>query len=179
LAKVGGPVDGIALDIRAEGRSLGDRDVGEIYVQGDSVTPGYLGEPDQIEGRWLPTGDLGYLVEGELVVCGHSKDAVIIAGKNLYPEDIERVTGAIEGIWRGNVAVFGVGVGGHERLVVVAESEASDRRTLARIISSTVFDWAEVSVGDVRIVEPRSIPKTASGKRSRSGCRDLYMSGQI
>jgi fatty-acyl-CoA synthase len=179
LAKVGSPVEGMAVDIVLEGQSLPDREIGEIHIRGSSVTQGYVGDPDSYLGTWLPTGDLGYTVNGELVVCGRSTDLVIIAGRNIYPEDVEGAVGRIQGVWRNNVAAFGVTKGDREWLIIVAESEVADRLSLARSISAAVRDWSDVSVADVCITEPRSLPKTSSGKISRSRARDLYVRGEL
>ena len=107
---------------------LAERQVGELQIRGTSVTPGYYKRPDAtaelLRDGWLHTGDLGYLLDGELVLCGRIKDVIIVGGRNVFPEDIERAVGTIDGVRAGNVIAFGVdGYKGKESVVVVAETQ--------------------------------------------------------
>ncbi len=92
---------------------LPERHVGELLIRGTSVTPGYYKRPDAtaalFHDGWLRTGDLGYMVDGELVLCGRIKDVIIVGGRNVFPEDIERAVGTIDGVRAGNVIAFGDG----------------------------------------------------------------------
>ena len=95
------------------------------------MTPGYYKRPDAtaalFRDGWLCTGDLAYLVDGELVLCGRIKDVIIVGGRNVFPEDIERAVGTLDGVRAGNVIAFGVeGYKGKESVVVVAETRADD-----------------------------------------------------
>ena len=115
----------------ATGGSMHDREVGEIEIRGTSVTPGYYGRPDATAAAfhdgWLRTGDLGYLVDGELVVCGRIKDVIILGGRNVHPQDVERAIADVDGVRAGNVIAFGTtGRRGREALVVVAEARDAD-----------------------------------------------------
>ncbi|MFM2078370.1 MAG: hypothetical protein RJA49_2260, partial [Actinomycetota bacterium] len=110
---------------------LPERHVGELLLRGTSVTPGYYKRPDAtaalFRDDWLCTGDLAYLVDGELVLCGRIKDVIIVGGRNVFPEDIERAVGVLDGVRAGNVIAFGVeGYKGKESVVVVAEVRADD-----------------------------------------------------
>ena len=90
------------------------------------MTPGYYKRPDAtaelFHDGWLCTGDLAYLLDGELVLCGRIKDVIIVGGRNVFPEDIERAVGGLDGVRAGNVIAFGMeGYKGKESVVVVAE----------------------------------------------------------
>src|SRR4029077_17127455 len=114
------------------GRDVDDRVAGEIELRGPSVVPGYYNRPDATaaafrEGGWLRTGDLGYLADGDLVVCGRIKDVIIVGGRNVFPEDLERAAQTVDGVRKGNVIAFGVAQGRKgDQLVVVAELKGGD-----------------------------------------------------
>ncbi len=108
-----------------------ERHVGELLLRGTSVTPGYYKRPDAtaalFRDGWLCTGDLAYLLDGELVLCGRIKDVIIVGGRNVFPEDIERAVGPLDGVRAGNVIAFGMeGYKGKESVVVVAEVRPTD-----------------------------------------------------
>ena len=110
---------------------LPERHVGELLLRGTSVTPGYYKRPDAtaalFKDGWLCTGDLAYILDGELVLCGRIKDVIIVGGRNVFPEDIERAVGPLDGVRAGNVIAFGMeGYKGKESVVVVAEVRVSD-----------------------------------------------------
>jgi fatty-acyl-CoA synthase len=127
----------------------------------------------------MATGDLGYLVEEQLVVCGRSKDIIIMGGRNIYPDDIERIASSVDGVWRGHVAAFGIEDMNRERLIVAVESEVADEATLSSKVAEAVLGWAEVSVSVVRVVGPRGLPRTSSGKLSRAHCREAFLEGSL
>jgi fatty-acyl-CoA synthase len=185
---LGSPVPGLEMRIcdPATGEPLGEREVGELELRGSSVTTGYYGHPGLSEalfrGRWLRTGDLAYCVEGpgggppELVVCGRIKDLIIISGRNIYPEDIERAVGMIDGVRTGNVIAFSVeGVHRKEAIVVVAEIRGADPGELHRAIRRRVIEICEVPPRDIVLTRPGTLPKTSSGKLQRGLCRKRYL----
>ena len=103
-----------------------ERHVGELVIRGTSVTSGYYRRADAtaalFHDDWLRTGDLAYQLDGELVLCGRIKDVIIVGGRNVFPEDIERAVAAVDGVRAGNVIAIGVeGYKGKESVVVVAE----------------------------------------------------------
>src|SRR5439155_704298 len=113
------------------GEEMKEREVGELEIRGTSVTPGYYKHPAATAAAfhdgWFRTGDLGYLVDGELVVCGRIKDVIIVGGRNVFPEDVERAVASVEGVRAGNIIAFGVeGRRGREGVVVVAETKVDD-----------------------------------------------------
>jgi len=185
LALLGRPVPGLEIRVvDPRGEVLRDREVGELQVRGTSVTPGYYKRPDvtaaSFDGDWLRTGDLAYLVDGELVVCGRIKDVIIVGGRNVFPEDVERAVANVEGVRPGNVIAFGVdGRNGRESLVVVAETKGDDLAAVRRDVAERVIDAVGIPARDIVLVQPSTLPKTSSGKLQRSLCRDRYLSSEL
>ena len=161
-----------------------DREVGEIEIRGTSVTPGYYRHPEataaSLHDGWLRTGDLGYLVDGELVVCGRIKDVIILGGRNVYPQDVERAVAVVAGVRAGNVIAFGTeGKRGRESLVVVAESKGDELDGIRAAVKSAVYDAVGIPPEDVVLVQPGSLPKTSSGKLQRALCRTRYLDAEL
>ncbi|NLD75072.1 MAG: AMP-binding protein, partial [Acidimicrobiales bacterium] len=181
FARLGKPVKGLEIRVvdPASGDPLKEREVGELQIRGTSVTPGYYKRPDAtaatFDGEWLKTGDLAYLVDGELVICGRIKDVIIVAGRNVFPEDVERSVAEIEGVRAGNVIAFGVQVSRREGLVVVAETKSTDSSSLRESVAARIRDVVGMSADEVVLVSPGTLPKTSSGKLQRSLCRDRYL----
>ena len=178
---------GHRLEVRDEaGGLLPDRTVGRIFVAGPSVMPGYFGEPEASRevlspDGWLDTGDLGYMLDGEIVVTGRAKDLIIVNGRNVWPQDIEWALEARRIVKSGDSAAFSVDTGEGERVVVavlarVAGDEA--RAALARDVAGAVREAVVVDC-DVALVPPTmGLPMTSSGKLSRSRTRANYLAGR-
>ena len=186
LAILGRPVHGLEVRVvdPVTGDVLKDREVGELEIQGTSVTPGYYKRPDAnadlFHDGWLRTGDLAYLVDGEMVMCGRIKDMIIVGGRNVYPEDIERALADVSGVRAGNVIAFGVdGSAGKEGLVVVAESRSDDPVEVRRSVAERVRTAVGLPAKDIVLVEPGSLPKTSSGKLQRSLCKLRYLGAEL
>jgi fatty-acyl-CoA synthase len=188
FALLGKPVPGLEIRIvdPDTGAVLKDREVGELELRGTSVTTGYYKRPDAnaalFHEGWLCTGDLAYTLDGELVMCGRIKDVIIVGGRNVFPEDVERAVGAIEGVRAGNVIAFGVENGrGREALVVVAETRTDDDGLpeLRRRVAERVTEAVGVPAKDIVMVAPGTLPKTSSGKLQRSLCKERYDDGQL
>jgi fatty-acyl-CoA synthase len=164
---------------------LAEREVGELQIRGTSVTPGYFNRPDAtaatFDGDWLKTGDLAYLVDGQVVVCGRIKDMIIVGGRNVFPEDVERAVGLLDGVRVGNVIAFGVrNIRDREGLVVVAESKPdTDMDAVRSLVQRCVRETIGFAAIDVVLVSPGTLPKTSSGKLQRSLCRDQYEQSQL
>jgi len=192
LPLLGSPLPGLKMRIcdPDSEQKLGLRQVGELQIKGDSVTTGYYKQPEASEkllkDGWLRTGDLGYFVEGpgggtdELVICGRLKDVIIIAGRNIYPQDIERASGSVEGVRPGNVIAFSVGTRhGKEFVVVVAEVVNDDYASIKRKIRYRVLSACGVSPKEIVLVKKGTLPKTSSGKLQRSLCREQYKNNEL
>jgi fatty-acyl-CoA synthase len=170
------------------GAKLGDRQVGHIITRGPSVTSGYFQEPEltaaawkkAFDGEvWLHTGDLGYLADGDLYICGRIKDIIIIRGRNFYPTDIEWVVSELPGVRRGNVVAFGVDVAGEEQLVICAEAFQSEAAGLTEAITQAIAAQVGLSVHKVEIVPQGSLPRTSSGKPQRRKTKQMFLDGSL
>jgi fatty-acyl-CoA synthase len=182
LTRLGPPVPGMEMRIvdPDSGDVRQEREVGELELRGTSLTSGYYKRPDAtadaMHDGWLRTGDLAYTVEGELVICGRIKDLIIVAGRNVFPEDIERAVADIDGVRAGNVIAFGVdGERGRPGLVVVAESKADDVEPVRREVALRVRDVVGLPAKEIVLVSPGTLPKTSSGKLQRTLCRTQYL----
>jgi fatty-acyl-CoA synthase len=186
LAKLGRPLPGLHVRVcdATRGTAMREREVGEIEIRGTSVTPGYYRHPEAtaaaLHDGWLRTGDLGYLADGELVVCGRIKDVIILGGRNVYPQDVERAVADVTGVRAGNVIAFGTeGKRGRESLVVVAESKGDELDRIRSAVKSAVYDAVGIPPEDVVLVRPGSLPKTSSGKLQRALCRTRYLDAEL
>ena len=186
LAFLGRPLPGFELRIvdRPTGAVRADREVGELELRSPSVTPGYYRNPEAtaatFDDGWLRTGDLAYLVDSRLVVCGRLKDVIIVGGRNVFPEDIERAAAAVDGVRAGNVIAFGSDrKRGRESIVVVAETKSDEVHTVHDSVVNHVCDAVGVPPVEVVLVRPGTLPKTSSGKLQRSLCRDRYHADEL
>jgi fatty-acyl-CoA synthase len=178
---------GHQLEVRDEqGQVLGDRAVGRIFVKGPSIMPGYFQEPEASRevlspDGWLDTGDLGYPLNGEIVVTGRAKDLIIVNGRNVWPQDIEWAIEAQKVVKNGDSAAFSVDTGEGERVVVAVLARVSGdeaKTKLARDVAGAVREAIAVDC-DVALVPPTmGLPHTSSGKLSRSRTKANYLAGR-
>lgn len=178
-------------------KPLGDGSVGEIWVTGPNVTAGYFRKPEETAETYgarpagttdarayLRTGDLGFLLDGELYVTGRIKDLIVVAGRNLYPQDIElSVRRATEEVR--NVAAFSVTDGGAEELIVAVELRRGAAPTSAdvdqvreRVVAAVTADHG-VSPTDVYVGPAGTVRTTTSGKVQRTATRTAYRRGEL
>jgi fatty-acyl-CoA synthase len=182
---VGEPVRGMHVRVvnAHESSVCPDRHVGEVEIQGPSVTRGYLSEDPAISkrlapGEWLPTGDAGYMVNGRLYVTGRLKEMLIVRGENYYPQDIENVVSENSLVYKRRCVAFLDTAGSSDQIVLVAES-TSPGQLVADSLRAEIQQ--QVSLADLRVivVSPRSIPRTTSGKLQRLETRRLYQTGEL
>jgi acyl carrier protein len=183
------PFPGFELRVTdTSGLPLPERTEGAVECRGPSAIVGYYENPEASKDLWrhgwLSTGDLGYLVEGEIYLTGREKDLVIRGGRNIHPEDVENVISQIEGVGIEGVAIFGSRDPRHatEQLIAVIEAEADEPRSLARIRAEALRCSREVlgTPPDVIVlVAPGSILRTPSGKIRRGATREAYEGGAL
>lgn len=187
LISCGAPMKGLEVVVvnpRTLRRLPGDR-VGEILVRGDSVASGYwnreratretfevyLPKEDGGAGPYMRTGDLGFFRDGQLFVCGRSKELIIIRGRNYYPQDIERaVDGSHPALRTGCLAAFGLSEGNEEKVALIAEirrPRGTDFDDVVRAIRRAVSDKVQLKVHTIGLVPKDGVPKTSSGKIQR------------
>jgi fatty-acyl-CoA synthase len=199
LVSCGRPFPSHRVDVVGEyGEPLGERQVGQIVVEGPSVAKGYFGDEAATAATFgdsrVLTGDLGYFADGQLYVCGRSKDLIILRGRNYYPQDIEKIISDIEGVRTSQVAVFtcgrrenGNGHGcadvpaGDERLVAVAEVSKAQfaQDTMRRAIVTAVQERMGLKVDEVHFLRRGELPKTSSGKVRRRETRARLVAGTL
>ena len=183
----GPPLPGTALEIRdAAGAVLPDRHVGRVVIRGPSLMRGYDGGAMQSgtvlsEDGWLDTGDLGYLLDGQLVIAGRAKEMIIVNGRNLWPQDLEwSVDQATTHVRSGGAAVFSTDKSGDEKVVLLLEArgvpDGQERANFIGEVAGLLRERHGVEV-DVVLVPPGSLPRTSSGKLRRSEARDRYNKG--
>jgi fatty-acyl-CoA synthase len=186
LPLLGTAVPGMEMKIvdPATYAELPERHVGELLLRGTSVTPGYYKREAAtaalFHDGWLCTGDLAYLLDGQLVICGRIKDVIIVGGRNVFPEDIERAVGLLDGVRAGNVIAFGMeGYKGKESVVVVAEVRTDQPDPVRESIHHRTLEVCGLPPRDVMLVKPGTLPKTSSGKLQRAKCRELYLTEEL
>jgi fatty-acyl-CoA synthase len=176
---------GHRLEVRDDaGKVLGDREVGRIFVAGPSIMPGYFGEPEAsrevLSDGWLDTGDLGYTLEGEVVVTGRAKDLIIVNGRNIWPQDIEWAIETRRVVKNGDSVAFSVDGAEGERVVVAVLARVSGeegRETLASDVAQAVREAIAVDCDVVLVPPAMGLPTTSSGKLSRSRAKANYLAG--
>ncbi len=174
--------------VDVSGHELPERREGRLQFRGASATAGYLHNPKQtaalMDGDWLDSGDMAYMADGEIFITGRAKDIIIRAGRNIYPQELEDAVGEIEGVRKGNVAVFARAdpSGGTERLVVLAETRRFDEQSQARItraIEELSIDLTGQPPDEVLLAPPNAVLKTSSGKIRRAATRKALEKGLI
>ncbi|HVF36896.1 MAG TPA: fatty acyl-AMP ligase [Sphingomicrobium sp.] len=187
IVNCGKAVKGMDIEIRgANGELLPDRSIGTVWCRGTSVMAGYYRDPESTDAcmkdGWLDTGDMGYLSNGFIFIVGRAKDMIILNGKNHWPQDIEWAVEQLPGFKSGDIAAFAItGPSGEETPAVLVHCRVSDAQERSRLrddIKERVRAITGISPV-VELIPPRSLPRTSSGKLSRTKARNLYLSGEI
>jgi fatty-acyl-CoA synthase len=187
LAFCGTVLPGHELEVRdAAGKTLPERHCGILHVRGPSVMSGYLNDPrasaqSLSADGWLNTGDLGYLVGGQVVITGREKDLIIINGRNIWPQDLECLAEELSGVRPRDAAAFSVpDAQGEETAVLVVQCRNSDEQERTRIMKELRRRVREEFGIDclVELVPPHTLPQTSSGKLSRTAARESFLQRQ-
>jgi fatty-acyl-CoA synthase len=172
------------VEIQAlDGASLPDRKIGRIMFRGPSLMREYFNNREEtarvlVDDGWLDTGDLGFFLDGSLVVTGRSKDLILTNGRNIWPQDLEwLVEHEVEGVRNGDVAAVSVDDAESENVVLLVQCRTSDetaRANLCQAVAETVR--AAVGINCTVVLTPHnSLPQTSSGKLSRARARQMYL----
>jgi fatty-acyl-CoA synthase len=178
------PGNGVRI-VSMDGRDLPDGTVGEILIYSDSLFRGYYNRPDltakALQGGWYWSGDLGFRLDGELYVIGRKNDLIIVAGKNIYPQDIEEIVYSHPAIHDGRAVAIGLSNPdlGTEDIIVVAEVETEDHLNsgfaIERSLQNAVVAELGVAVRAIYLKPPRWIVKSTAGKPARSTTREKLL----
>lgn len=170
------------------GQPLEERKIGQLQFRGPSAMQGYYHNPEKtkaiFQNGWWYSGDYAYMVDGEIYITGRKKDVIIIAGRNIYPEEVEDLTAEIEGVRKGCVVAFGVtdAKRGTEKFLIVAETHEKDKHIRDQIcaeVTEKIVTAIGIPPNQVILLAPRTIPKTSSGKLKRASCKDSYIKGKL
>ena len=188
IVNCGKPVEGMEIEVRDEGGALlPDRGIGKLYCRGKSVMTGYFRDEESTAAcltpdGWLDTGDMGYLSNGYIFIVGRAKDMIIINGRNHWPQDIEWAVEQLPGFKSGDIAAFAItGPSGEETPAVLVHCRTSDEGERSRL-RDDIRERVRAITGISPVVElipPRTLPRTSSGKLSRTKARNQYLSGEI
>jgi fatty-acyl-CoA synthase len=188
VVNCGKPVTGMEIEIRAAaGEVLPDRGIGKVYVRGASVMHSYFRDEESTraclsDDGWLDTGDMGYMSNGYIFIVGRAKDMIIINGRNHWPQDIEWAVEQLPGFKSGDIAAFAItGPSGEETPAVLVHCRVSDNAERGKL-RDEIRERVRAITGITPVVElvpPRTLPRTSSGKLSRTKARNLYLSGEI
>jgi acyl-CoA synthetase (AMP-forming)/AMP-acid ligase II len=181
----GQPLENVRVKALDEnGSEVPDRVIGELALRSNCMLTGYFNRPDLTEKAfrdgWYLTGDYGYISEGEVFVSGRKKDMIIVGGKNIYPQDLESLTYEVPGVHAGRSVAFGLfdEAQGTEDVVIIAEGDSDDpqeQQKIADAIRLHVTKNSAIALRYVRVVGPKWILKTSSGKTARSANKEKFL----
>lgn len=177
--------------------ALKQGEIGEIWIKGESVAQGYYQNKEKTDeifnayelsthgGPFLRTGDIGTFDEkNHLVICGRLKDLIIINGRNIYPQDLEKIAyNAHPDLIANSAAAFAINVEGNEQIVIVAEAKkwlgTEKYAHILQQVKQAIYEEAEITPYDIVLIPPSTISKTSSGKIQRSTCKINYTNNQF
>jgi acyl-CoA synthetase (AMP-forming)/AMP-acid ligase II len=185
LMSSGHPLKNVQVRVLDEnGNDVAQRVIGEIVLNSNCMLTGYFHRPEITEKAfrdgWYLTGDYGFLDQGELYVAGRKKDMIIVGGKNVYPQDLEALTYEVPGVHAGRSVAFGLfdEVQGTEEVVIIAEVDSEDaahQQKVADALRAHVTKNSAIALRHVKVVGPKWIVKTSSGKTARSANKEKFL----
>jgi fatty-acyl-CoA synthase len=180
IAGCGRAIPGLELRVANESGALPDRQVGEIQFSGPSLMDSYVGPAadDAFVDGWLRTGDLGYLIDGQVFVTGRVKELIVHLGRKYHPEDIEQAAARAAGVMASACVAFSP-IRGAEGDVVVAIEVQDPEPDLETRIRAAVTSAVGLVVTDVVFLPPGSLPKAPNGKQQRIAARTMYAAGTL
>ena len=180
LASVGRPLRGFTIEIRRDRAALPSGEIGRIWVKGPSVMDGYLdGRAAPKDGDWLDTGDLGFMHEGELYITGRAKDVLVVHGRNHDPHTLERAIDGLDGVRTGCSAAVAQLTQDGERVVLFVETRGAVTDDLDQRIILAIRAATSVTVDEVVLLAPGTLPRTSSGKIRRAEALKQWTAGTL
>ncbi len=196
VVSCGTPLPGLDVRIVDPERhhALSNGHIGEIWVAGSGKCIGYWNNPElslkqfrarladdsPYEDGFLRTGDMGFLDDGELFICGRIKDMIILRGQNYYPQDIEGIVERASSLIRAHcVVAFQIHEDSEPALAIVAEVKSANALPDARQLATAVRNYLNVEVALISFIAPRAIPRTSSGKIMRHKTKQMWMEGRF
>ena len=187
FAICGRPLPGYEVEVRDDaGKTLPDRHIGRVFIAAPSLMSGYDRAPEATakafaDPGWLDTGDMGYMIDGALVITGRQKDLIIVNGRNIWPQDLEwHAEENVDEVRGRDSAAFSVeGTDGKEVPVILVQCRLQDaeaRIELRDAVHAAIFRNAGIDCRVV-LIPPRSLPFTTSGKLSRARAKQAYLAG--
>lgn len=181
----GRPLENVEIRILDErGMDVSERTIGEVALKSNCMLTGYYNR-DDLTGKafvdgWYLTGDYGFVMDGEVFVSGRKKDMIIVGGKNVYPQDLEALTYEVPGVHGGRSVAFGIfdEAQGTEDVVVIAEvdsEDAAEQQKIADAIRLHVTKNSAIALRYVKVVDPKWVIKTSSGKTARSANKEKFL----
>jgi len=181
----GKPLSNTRIRILDEhGKEVAEKKIGEVALQSDCMLTGYYNRADAttkaLRDGWFLTGDYGYVSDGEVFVSGRKKDMIIVGGKNVYPQDLESLTYEVPGVHAGRSVAFGIfdEEAGTEDVVIIAEvnsGDSAEQERIADAIRQYVTKNSAIALRYVKVVGPKWILKTSSGKTARSANKEKFL----
>jgi len=187
VVSVGAPVPGVAVEIRGpSGEVVATGETGRIFVRGPAVMEGYFGRPgataEVLRDGWLDTGDLGFVEEGELYVCGRAKEIVVLRGANHAPQRFEEALAPVEGVRPGCAVAFGFlppDGEGEELAILFERNDGGAVADLEERVRAAVVEATGIRPVAAVALAPGTLPRTTSGKLQRGEARRLWLAGAL
>ena len=190
IASLGRPVAGFEVRvIGADGETVPERRVGRVECRGPSLMSGYYRQHEAtsrvMRDGWLDTGDLGFLLDGELHLAGRAKDMLLIRGRNCAPDEVERAVAGVSGVRAGRVVAVSWlpdGAEGEELLVLIEASRGVPEagfEAIVRAATDAIVSATGLTPGQVVVVRRGTLPRTTSGKLRRGDALTQYLAGTL